>query len=89
MHKGPCLDDLAEAMKALDGKNVHKGPCHSALRPHPEEKIRHRLFCEVLTALGISFDVGKLHEGIVTIDNTESRRCELAQTLNEIVRSRT
>ena len=42
-------------------------------------------FGKVLTALGVSLDVSLLHQGSVKIDNTESRRMELAQALTEII----
>lgn len=46
-------------------------------------------FAAVLTALGVSLDVSLLHAGTVTVDNTEGRRCELAQTISDVGASRT
>lgn len=46
-------------------------------------------FAAVLTALGVSLDVSLLHAGTVTVDNTEGRRCELAQAISDVGASRT
>ena len=45
-------------------------------------------FCSSLVALGVELDVSQLHNGTVHVANTESRRIELAQSLDQAVGSR-
>ena len=45
-------------------------------------------FGPVVVALGVSLDVSKLSQGLVLVDNTKSRREELAQALLEIIEKR-
>ena len=40
-----------------------------------------------LAALGVSFDVRLLHDGVVTIYNAESRQRELAQAIEDVLKS--
>ena len=45
-------------------------------------------FCDGLVALGVEVDVSKLHHGVAQIANTESRRNELAESLDRAIGSR-
>ncbi|CAL1148965.1 unnamed protein product [Cladocopium goreaui] len=45
-------------------------------------------FSSNLVALGVQFDVSRLHQGLVKVANTESRRDELAQALDQAVTSK-
>ena len=45
-------------------------------------------FCSSLVALGVELDVSQLHNGTVHVANTESRRIELAQSLDQAIGSR-
>ena len=45
-------------------------------------------FSNNLVALGVEFDVSRLHQGLVKVANTESRREELAQSLDQAVASK-
>ena len=45
-------------------------------------------FSKILTALGVVMDVSNLHNGVIVIDNTESRRIELARSIEEILQSK-
>ena len=45
-------------------------------------------FCDSLVALGVELDVSKLHHGVAQIANTESRRNELAESLDRAIGSR-
>ena len=45
-------------------------------------------FSSSLVALGVQFDVSKLHQGSVSVSNTTNRRDELAQALDQAVTSR-
>lgn len=42
-------------------------------------------FSELFNALGVTINVSRLHEGLVTLGNTESRRAELIKSLCEIL----
>ena len=45
-------------------------------------------FCSSLVALGVELDVSHLHNGTVHVANTESRRTNLAQSLDHAIGSR-
>jgi len=45
-------------------------------------------FAELFTALGVTINVGRLHEGLVTLGNTESRREELLKCLSNVLASK-
>ena len=40
-------------------------------------------FSETLAALGVTFNVSLLHGGSVSMNHTKSRRCELAQAMEQ------
>ena len=42
-------------------------------------------FSEIFYAFGVTINVCRLHEGLVTLGNTESRRAELIKSLSEIL----
>ena len=45
-------------------------------------------FSELFSALGVCINVSKLHNGLVTVGNTESRRQELIGVLDELLRTK-
>ena len=46
-------------------------------------------FAELFSALGVSINVSQFHRGLVTVGNTESRRKELVELLETLIKTQT
>ena len=84
------FDDFVAVAESVEEKNVdHTVKTFFNLLGwvYAEDGPKAPPFSESVTALGVTIDVAALHEGKVTIANTESRSTEIYSTISDVLRN--